>query len=305
MPPTMSITAKSTRKAFPIWAMSSSMAQRNALLAIGYLIYCQATKQKPDESILGLFSALGLASLRAGIKGAVVQALNDEVGDAPPASNPGGNGSLTGGRPLIALSLAATFAGYSALKRGVAAPAVVSVTLEVLVMAPFAVGYLIYATAGYGGPGVGWFGHDLTTSLWLPLTGLITGGPLMLFSYSARRVSLATLGLAQYLNPTLQFLTAVLLFGEPFSRWHAVAFTLIWVALGVYSFEAWRQDKAVVVSGTTMDGSAQYQYEPDPDAPEQEFKLRKNGRWVRAGESMRRGTGLALGCRDEYYDPSF
>lgn len=146
--------------------------------------------------------------------------------------------------PLIALSLAATFAGYSALKRGVAAPAVVSVTLEVLVMAPFAVGYLIYASAGYAGPGAGWFGRDLTTSLWLPLTGLITGGPLMLFSYAARRVSLATLGLAQYLNPTLQFLTAVLLFAEPFSRWHAVAFTLIWVALGAYSFEAWRQDKA-------------------------------------------------------------
>ncbi len=86
-------------------ALSGKRTYLIALLAIGYLIYCQATKQKPDESILGLFSALGLASLRAGIKGAVVQALNDEVGDAPPASNPGGNGSLTGGRPLIALSL--------------------------------------------------------------------------------------------------------------------------------------------------------------------------------------------------------
>lgn len=78
-----------------------------ALLAIGYLIYCQVTKQKPDESVLGLFGALGLATLRAGIKGSVVQALNEEVADAPPASNPnpGGNGGLHGGIPLLVLAL--------------------------------------------------------------------------------------------------------------------------------------------------------------------------------------------------------
>ena len=79
-----------------------------ALLAIGYLIYCQATKQKPDETILGLFGALGLATLRAGIKGAVVQALNDEI-DPPaaqaPAPNTGGNGGLRGGIPLLVLAL--------------------------------------------------------------------------------------------------------------------------------------------------------------------------------------------------------
>lgn len=90
-------------------ALSGKRTYLIALLAIGYLIYCQATKQKPDESILGLFSALGLATLRAGIKGAVVQALNDEVGDAPPASAPapntGGNGSLLGGGRILALSL--------------------------------------------------------------------------------------------------------------------------------------------------------------------------------------------------------
>ena len=78
-----------------------------ALLAIGYLIYCQATHQTPDETILGLFGALGLATLRAGIKGAVVQALNEEVADAPPASspNPGGNGGLHGGIRLLVLAL--------------------------------------------------------------------------------------------------------------------------------------------------------------------------------------------------------
>lgn len=77
-----------------------------ALLAIAYLIYCQTTHQKPDETILGLFGALGLATLRAGIKGAVVQALNDEI-DPPAAQapNPGGNGALHGGIPLLVLAL--------------------------------------------------------------------------------------------------------------------------------------------------------------------------------------------------------
>ncbi len=90
-------------------ALSGKRTYVIALLAIGYLVYCQATKQQPDESVLGLFGALGLATLRAGIKPSLVQALNEEVADAPPASNasthPGGNGGLRGGIPLIALSL--------------------------------------------------------------------------------------------------------------------------------------------------------------------------------------------------------
>lgn len=160
--------------------------------------------------------------------------------------------------PLIALSLAGTFASYSALKRGVSAPAIVSVTAEVVLMAPLAIAYLAYAHLGFAGTGTGWFGRDLELSLWLPVTGLITGGPLMLFSYAARRVSMATLGLVQFLNPTLQFLTAVLLFAEPFSQWHAVAFGLIWLALAIYSAATWLQDRAarsesvrLATSGTT------------------------------------------------------
>ncbi|OYU39282.1 MAG: protein RarD [Pseudorhodobacter sp. PARRP1] len=159
-----------------------------------------------------------------------------------------GVGLLTYGlgvAPLIALSLAATFASYSALKRGVSAPPIVSVTAEVAVMAPVALCYLAYAELGLAGPSAGWFGRDLSLSLWLPWTGLITGVPLMLFSYAARRVSMATLGLVQFLNPTLQFLTAVLVFLEPISRWHLLAFGLIWLALAIYSAASWRQDKAL------------------------------------------------------------
>ena len=94
-----------------------------------------------------------------------------------------------------------------------------------------------------GRPG-GMFGHDLATSAMLACSGPLTGGPLILFSYAARRIPYATLGLVQYLNPTLQFIVAVALFGEPFTSWHAIAFALIWSGLALYSGEAWRQERA-------------------------------------------------------------
>jgi chloramphenicol-sensitive protein RarD len=75
-------------------------------------------------------------------------------------------------------------------------------------------------------------GRDLTL---LILSGPITAGPLILFSYATRRVRMATVGLVQYLNPTLQFGCAVLVFAEPFTAWHAIAFPMIWVALALYS----------------------------------------------------------------------
>lgn len=67
----------------------------------------------------------------------------------------------------------------------------------------------------------------------------------------------------------------------------------------------WGADRVTLVSGNVYDGTAKYSYETDPDAHPEEFKLRKNGRWVRAGESMRNGTGLSLDRREKYYDPDF
>jgi chloramphenicol-sensitive protein RarD len=67
--------------------------------------------------------------------------------------------------------------------------------------------------------------------------------PLILFSYAARRIPYATLGLIQYLNPTLQFVVAVTLFGERLTQWHAIAFPLIWAALALYSWGAWLQER--------------------------------------------------------------
>lgn len=149
--------------------------------------------------------------------------------------------------PWIALAIAATFALYGVAKKRLVAGPVVSVTAEVLVLAPLAVIWLWGVHRGgwteMGREGA-WFGRDLQTSALLAFSGVLTGGPLMLFAYAARRVSLATIGLVQYVNPTLQFLVAVLIFAEPFTRWHSIAFALIWAALALYTWESLRQDRA-------------------------------------------------------------
>jgi chloramphenicol-sensitive protein RarD len=131
--------------------------------------------------------------------------------------------------PWISLALAVSFGIYGLLKRWVMAGPVVSVTAEVLVFLPFALGYLAWIGAA------GHFGDRLGESLLLIASGPLTATPLILFSYAAKRARMTTIGLLQYLNPTLQFGVAVLVLMEPISQWHLIAFPLIWLALALYS----------------------------------------------------------------------
>ncbi|GHE00367.1 RarD [Defluviimonas sp. 20V17] len=147
--------------------------------------------------------------------------------------------------PWISLALAGSFGCYGLIKKWLDAGPVVSVTAEVLMLSPLALAYLAGLGAGLwpGGPAPV-FGADARTALLLAFSGVLTGGPLILFSYAARRVNMATMGLLQYINPTLQFVVATLVFAEPFTRWHLIAFALIWTALAIYSAAALRQDRA-------------------------------------------------------------
>jgi chloramphenicol-sensitive protein RarD len=149
-----------------------------------------------------------------------------------------------GAAPWTALILAASFSAYGLIKGQVRLGPVIGVFFETLLLAPLALVWLWGMHAGawtdLGGREGGLFGRDLWTSAWLVFAGPLTGMPLMMFSYAARRIPYATLGLVQYLNPTLQFVVAVALFGEPFTPWHAIAFPLIWCALALYSWESWR-----------------------------------------------------------------
>ena len=167
-------------------------------------------------------------------------------------------GALTyglGGAPWIALTLAGTFAIYGVLKKQLSIGPVVSVTAEVVLIAPFAALFLWLSWHN----GNGAFGDDLITSTLLVLAGPLTAVPLIMFSFAARRASMATVGLVGYLNPTLQFFCAVVVFSEPFTGWHVMAFLLIWTALAIYSRALWAQDKAarkatsaLAASGTSV-----------------------------------------------------
>lgn len=151
-----------------------------------------------------------------------------------------------GAAPWIALALSVTFGLYGLLKKRLVAGPVLSVTAEVLVLAPLAAIWLWGLHSGLwaeGRPGAV-FGRDPGTSLLLAFSGVLTAGPLILFSYASRRVRLATVGLVQYINPTLQFGCATLVFAEPFTRWHGAAFGLIWAALALYSGASLAQDRA-------------------------------------------------------------
>lgn len=145
--------------------------------------------------------------------------------------------------PWLSLAIAATFAVYGAAKKGLDLPPIVSVTAELAILAPIAALWLILRpeTAGIAAP------PPLMGQGWQPLllvgTCLLTAVPLMLFSQAARLLDLATVGLLQYLNPTIQFLVATLWFREPFTRWHVAAFALIWLALALYSGAALRRGR--------------------------------------------------------------
>ena len=139
--------------------------------------------------------------------------------------------------PWIALSVSISFGIYGVIKKSLSIPAIVTVTLEVLLLSPIALMILyFYYASGSGGQ----FGQSASISLLLILSGPMTATPLILFSYATRRVALATVGILQYINPSLQFLCATVLFLEPLSIWHAVAFPLIWFALALYTWASFQ-----------------------------------------------------------------
>ena len=145
-----------------------------------------------------------------------------------------------GQAPWIALSVSVSFGIYGVIKKSLSIPAIVTVTLEVLLLSPIALMILYLHHASDSG---GQFGQSLSVSLLLILSGPMTATPLILFSYATRRVALATVGILQYINPSLQFLCATLLFLEPLSLWHAIAFPLIWAALALYSWASFQTAK--------------------------------------------------------------
>lgn len=145
----------------------------------------------------------------------------------------------TGTLPVTALVLALTFAAYGLVRKLAKVEAMPGLFLEVCVVAPFALAWLLVLQAR----GATTAGVAAGTWALVPLAGLITALPLWWFAYGARRLRLATVGLLQFLAPTGQFLLSIAVFGEAFSRAHAVAFALIWSGLVLYVFDLRRRQR--------------------------------------------------------------
>lgn len=141
--------------------------------------------------------------------------------------------------PWIALGLAFSFAAYGLLKKQVGATvgALQSLSVETGVLFLPTMGYLLLLE----GRGTGQFGHHgIGASLLLMSAGVVTAVPLLCFAGAARRVPLSTLGLLQYLTPTLQLLIGVFVYDEPMPASRLVGFVLVWCALLVMSGEGLR-----------------------------------------------------------------
>lgn len=136
--------------------------------------------------------------------------------------------------PWIALTLAGSFGFYGLLRKTASLGSLEGLTLETLVVFLPALVYLLYREA----IGTAAFGHTgMTTMLLLAASGIATATPLLLFAAGARRITLTLMGILQYIAPTMQFLLGLLVYHEPFSRAQLFGFSLIWLALGIYTVE--------------------------------------------------------------------
>ena len=139
--------------------------------------------------------------------------------------------------PWVALLLAFSFGTYGLAKKTANVGAVESLTFETMVLTPVAVGYIAWLVSA----GDSSFGHHgAGHALLLACTGVVTVIPLVCFGGAAIRVSLTTIGLLQYITPTVQFILGVTVFAEPMPTMRWVGFVLIWLALALFTGESIR-----------------------------------------------------------------
>ncbi|GLS87401.1 permease [Cypionkella aquatica] len=143
--------------------------------------------------------------------------------------------------PVVALGLTVTWGIYAYLKKSLPIGPNQGFFLEVLILLPFAIGYVIWAEV----TGSSHFMAGVTSDTVLLLAcGLVTAVPLMIYANGAKLLRLSTIGIMQYIAPTMIFLTAVFVFGEPFGRGKMIAFPMIWLALVIYTTSLVQQARA-------------------------------------------------------------
>ena len=198
-----------------VWAISVNLASETALgyyinplltVLIGYLLLGER---------LGKWQALAVALAFTGVLIRTV---------------------MGGVFPWISLSLAFSFAIYGYLRKTVAVGPTQGFMIEVIILFPFALVYAVWLAAQGGG-------HvELANGniFWLMACGPVTAFPLIFYAYGAKRLRLATIGLMQYIAPSMIFIIAFFVFGEELDFWQGVTFVLIWSALAIYSWSTFR-----------------------------------------------------------------
>ena len=216
-----------------------------ALIAINWLVYIWSVQHNHVlEASLGYFInplvnvALGVALLGERIRrGQAVAVGIAALGVAVLAFS--GGGAIG-----ISLALALSFGFYGFVRKIAAIDALGGLTVETLLLAAPALAVLFHASAN----GTAAFGVDRHLDMLLILAGAVTAAPLLVFAAAARRMRYTTLGLLQYIAPTLQFAQAVLLFGEPLKPVHIVTFALIWTGCALYAFDSVRGSRTPVTA---------------------------------------------------------
>ena len=145
---------------------------------------------------------------------------------------------INGALPWIGLTIAATFGIYGLLRKIAHLGALEGLALETILLAPLVL--TILAVTVLNGDN-GFLQASPTSQILLVLSGPVTAIPLLMFARAARRIPLSLLGLLQYISPTMQLLTGVFIYDEPFDGPRLTGFVVIWSALAVYSVEGlWR-----------------------------------------------------------------
>ncbi|GAK24861.1 LOW QUALITY PROTEIN: RarD protein [Vibrio sp. JCM 19052] len=145
-----------------------------------------------------------------------------------------------GSVPVVAIALAMSFGCYGLLRKKVSVEAQTGLFIETLVMLPAAAIYLLFIASS---PTSNMLDNPMQLNTLLIAAGVITTLPLLCFTGAATRLKLSTLGFFQYIGPSLMFLLAVLIYGEPFTSDKAITFAFIWGALVVFSFDGLRNNR--------------------------------------------------------------
>ncbi|MDX1679652.1 MAG: EamA family transporter RarD [Akkermansiaceae bacterium] len=209
-----------------------------ALLAANWILYVWATlNERIIEGSLGyylnpffnmLFGMIWFGERHNRMQGvAIALALCGVVIQLPAA----------GTFPWVAFTLAVTFSLYAVVKKRGSTGSRAGLTAESALLAPIAIGWLCWQSSSPAAA----FGGSWVHALWLIGAGLATTAPLLCFGYAARNIRLTTLGMVQFIGPTIQLIIGWQIYDEPMPLARVLSFGLIWAAIALYTMDALRR----------------------------------------------------------------